>query len=365
MIFSHHAQIACRLLKYEALAKIRSLFNDLPTLFFMKVLYVITGVGLAVILATIAHILTEPDGAESALRVTAFANAGHAAPIIGMERGIFANEIPDVDVELKIFDSGPQAIESLFSGSSDMAYVGPGPAVNGFLRSDGDVIILSGAASNGASFVVQENSGIDSIAKLDGMRVAAPQIANTQDVSLRHHLHESGLVEAERGGTVYVINVPNPDIYVLFAKGDVDAAWVPEPWATLLVQDLGGVRVFEESTLWENDEFASVLLVARREYVVENPQVVQGWIRGNDESVSWINANPEKSVDILHEFITREFGSSFRHEIIAESLSRTDITSDIIPDSVEEFARMAHSLGYLGRGAYNLDGIYYGMEVSG
>ena len=66
MIFSHHAQIACRLLKYEALAKIRSLFNDLPTLFFMKVLYVITGVGLAVILATIAHILTEPDGAVSA-----------------------------------------------------------------------------------------------------------------------------------------------------------------------------------------------------------------------------------------------------------------------------------------------------------
>ena len=105
MIFSHHAQIACRLLKYEALAKIRSLFNDLPTLFFMKVLYVITGVGLAVILAAIAHILTEPDDAESALRVTAFANAGHAAPIIGMERGIFVNEIPDVDVELKIFDS--------------------------------------------------------------------------------------------------------------------------------------------------------------------------------------------------------------------------------------------------------------------
>ena len=188
MIFSHHAQIACRLLKYEALAKIRSLFNDLPTLFFMKVLYVITGVGLAVILAAIAHILTEPDDAESALRVTAFANAGHAAPIIGMERGIFVNEIPDVDVELKIFDSGPQAIESLFSGSSDMAYVGPGPAVNGFLRSDGDVIILRGAASNGASFVVQENSGIDSIAKLDGMRVAAPLRIITSPSDLRNPL---------------------------------------------------------------------------------------------------------------------------------------------------------------------------------
>ena len=139
MIFSHHAQIACRLLKYEALAKIRSLFNDLPTLFFMKVLYVITGVGLAVILAAIAHILTEPDDAESALRVTAFANAGHAAPIIGMERGIFVNEIPDVDVELKIFDSGPQAIESLFSGSSDMAMWVQGLQSTDFSDLNGDV----------------------------------------------------------------------------------------------------------------------------------------------------------------------------------------------------------------------------------
>ncbi len=330
----------------------------------MKVLYVITGAGLVAILATIAYTQTESDDAESILRVTAFANAGHASPIIGMERGIFAKEIPDTDIELKIFDSGPQAIESLFSKSSDMAYVGPGPAVNGFLRSGGDVIILGGAASGGASFVVQQDSGIDSIAKLDKMRVAAPQIANTQDVSLRHHLHENGLVEAERGGTVYVINVPNPDIYVLFAKNDVDAAWVPEPWATLLVQDLDGVRVFEESELWENGEFASVLLVARTEYVIDNPQVVQGWLRGNAESVSWINANPEKSAQILHEFIKREFGSSFRHEIIAESLSRTEITSHVIPDSIEEFARMAHSLGYLGRGEYNLDGIYYGTGAS-
>ena len=329
----------------------------------MKVVYAITGISLAVVLFATVVYVQESENVKPALRVTAFANAGHAAPIIGMERGIFAKEIPDIDIELRIYDSGPQAIESLFSKSSDMAYVGPGPAVNGFLRSDGEVVILGGAASGGASFVVQSDSGIDSIAKLDKMRVAAPQIANTQDVSLRYHLHENGLSEAERGGTVYVINVPNPDIYTLFSKGDVDAAWVPEPWATLLVEDLNGVRIFEESQLWDNNEFASVLLVARTKYVMENPHIVQGWLNGHKESVSWINENPKESSRILYEFIKREFGSSFREEIISESLSRIKITSDIIPESVEEFASRAHSLGYLGRGQYNLDGIYYSTEV--
>jgi len=42
------------------------------------------------------------------------------------------------------------------------------------------------------------------------------------------------------------LNISNPDIYTLFAKGDIDGAWVPEPWATMLVQDLDGVRLFNE-----------------------------------------------------------------------------------------------------------------------
>ena len=91
----------------------------------MKVLYVITVAGAVAILAAIAYTQTESDDTESILRVTAFANAGHASPIVGMERGIFAKEIPDTDIELKIFDSGPQAIESLFSESSVMRIRGP------------------------------------------------------------------------------------------------------------------------------------------------------------------------------------------------------------------------------------------------
>jgi NitT/TauT family transport system substrate-binding protein len=143
---------------------------------------------------------------ENKIRVAYFPNINHAVPIIGMQKGIFENQIGNnTTIEPILFDAGPQVIESLFAGSIDIAYIGPGPAINGFLKSeDHNVKILSGAASGGVSFVVHPNSKINSVADFGGKRIAAPQIGNTQDISLRSYLFENGLKPAEKGGSVTV-----------------------------------------------------------------------------------------------------------------------------------------------------------------
>ena len=127
--------------------------------------------------------------------------------------------------------------------------------------------ILGSAANGGASFIIQKNSGLESIENYSGKRVAAPQISNTQDVSLRHYLYENGLKPAEKGGDVFVLNISNPDIYTLFAKGDIDGAWVPEPWATMLVEELNGVRLFDENEISVLDLFKNknnIIMVAAK-----------------------------------------------------------------------------------------------------
>ena len=103
-------------------------------------------------------------------------------PIVGLENGIFENGIGEqIQIETKLFDSGPQVIESIFARSIDVAYVGPGPTINGFLKSHGkDIRILAGAASGGASFIIQPDSGLESIENFDGKRIASPQISNSQ-----------------------------------------------------------------------------------------------------------------------------------------------------------------------------------------
>ncbi len=297
---------------------------------------------------------------ENKIRVAFFPNIGHAVPIVGYETGIFSDGLGNKTlIETKIFDSGPQVIESIFARSIDLAYVGPGPAINGFIKSDHKIKILSGSASGGASFVVHPNSKINSIEDFPGKKIAVPQIGNTQDVSLRNYLLENGLAPAHKGGSVIIFNIANPDIYTLFVKGEIDAAWVPEPWATIFVQQLDGKRLFYEEDIWPNKQFASVLLIGRTDYIEKHPEIIQKWIESHDKTVNWINTNPNKSELIFNEFMKKTLGESLPEAIVRESLSNLEITSDPIPESIAIFAQQADSLGYLGRDGYDLEGIFY------
>lgn len=322
----------------------------------------IVGVALIFVVEILVH--SDETTHENKIRVAYFPNINHAVPIIGMEKGIFQDQIGNNTViEPMLFDAGPQVIESIFAGSIDIAYVGPGPAINGFLKSENhNVKILSGAASGGASLIVHPNSKINSVADFGGKRIAAPQIGNTQDISLRNYLSENGLKPAEKGGSVIVLNIPNPDIYTLFAKGDIDAAWVPEPTATILVQQLNGTRLFNEEELWPDNKFASVLLIAREEYVNQNPDVINKWLEAHKQTVDWINSNPEQTRIIFIQFMKKETGKSLSDKLVDESLSNLEITSDPIVSSIHTFAKRADSLGYLGRHGYSLDGIFFDIN---
>ncbi|MFQ6025489.1 MAG: ABC transporter substrate-binding protein, partial [Nitrosopumilaceae archaeon] len=275
----------------------------------------IAAVGLSIVFIVLNSSAQIFDG-EKKIRVAFFPNIGHSAAIVGLEKGFYAEKLGN-EIETKIFDSGPQVIESLFADSIDIAYVGPGPAINGFLKSKGDDLkIIAGAASGGASFVIHPDSGFEDVKDFAGKKIAAPQISNTQDVSLRHYLAEYGYKSADKGGSVYVVNVGNPDIYTLFAKGDIDAAWVSEPWATMLVQQLDGKRMFYEEELWSDGKFSSVLLVVRSEFLLQRPDLVNRWLETHIETIEWINANPDATEIIFNEFLKRLTGKTLPAELV-------------------------------------------------
>ena len=324
----------------------------------------ITGIILLSVLGIFISFNSESD--QNKIRIAYFPNIGHAIPIIGMEKGFFETDLGEqVNIETRVFDSGPQAIESLFANSIDLAYVGPGPAINGFLNSENhNVKILAGAASGGASFIVHPESEINSASDFAGKKIAAPQIGNTQDVSLRYYLSEHGLKTADKGGSVIVYNIPNPDVYTLFVKGDIDGAWVAEPWATILETELDGKRLFYEEELWPNQEFASVLLIANVDFVEQNPTVVANLLDSHHKTVTWINQNPVETRDVFNNFLNFHLGQPLSDDVVDIALSNLVITADPIPDSVYSFAEKANALGYLGRNGYDLSGIFYYFDTN-
>ena len=331
------------------------------------VVTIVSAVAVAVAVAMIAFGTSASNSSpENTVRVAFFPNLGHSIAIVGTEKGIFAEKLGNQTViETRLFDSGPQVIESIFANEIDLAYVGPGPAINGFLKSDGKALkILAGAASGGVSLVIHPNSKIESVDDFSGKRIAAPQIGNTQDISLRNYLYQNNLKPAEKGGSVYVINVVNPDIFTLFSKGELDAAWVPEPWATRLVQQLGGIRLFQEKDLWPDQKFSSAELIVRSEFLEKHPDIVQKWVEAHVQTSDWINEHPAETKLIFNDFLKKKTGKTFPSEILNDAFSNLQITSDPIESSIHTFAERANSLGYLGREGYTLEGIFYAEPLN-
>jgi NitT/TauT family transport system substrate-binding protein len=297
------------------------------------------------------------------LRIGYFPNINHAQAVIGLGNGDFQKALGNnVKVETFQFNAGPSAIESLLANRIDASYIGPNPAINGYVVSDGkDVRVIAGATSGGASFVVRNDSGINTVKDLGGKKFASPQLGNTQDVALRKYLVDNGFKTTENGGNVTVTPVANADILTLFLKKELDGAWVPEPWATRLVKEANGRILVDERDLWPPEgKFVTAHIIVRPDYLKENPDVIKKLITAHVNETQWINSNKEQAIKEFNVQLKKLTGKELPEDVLAESLTRLEFTDDPIKSSLLKSANDAYDLGFLAKGKArpNLDGIY-------
>ena len=300
------------------------------------------------------------QGNVTTVRVGAFPNITHAQAMVGKANGWFDKAMgPTVKVQWTSFNAGPSAMEALFAGAIDMTYVGPNPAINGYVRSNGEALrVVAGAASGGASLIVRNDSGIQGPQDFHGKRVASPQFGNTQDVALRNWLKKNGLKTNDRGGDVQIVPMANPDQLTLFLKKDLDAAWAPEPWATRLVHEGNGRLLVDERSLWPNGQFVIGLLVVNQKFLKAHPELVKNWIRAHVELTDWVNAHPAEAKKLLNEQIQRETNKALPADVLNEAFSRLQPTYDPLHAALNTAAQQAFEDGFLGRQMPDLSGLY-------
>jgi len=300
------------------------------------------------------------QGNANTIRVGAFPNITHAQAMVGKANGWFDKAMgPQVKVQWTSFNAGPSAIEALFAGTIDMTYVGPNPAINGYVRSNGEALrVVSGAASGGASLVVRNDSGINKPEDFHGKRVASPQFGNTQDVALRNWLKKNGMKTNDKGGDVQIVPMANPDQLTLFLKKDLDAAWAPEPWATRLIHEGNGRLFVDERSLWPNGQFVIGLLVVNTKFLKAHPDLVKNWIRANFELTDWINAHQSEAKKLLNQQIQTETSKALPAAVLDEAFSRMQVTYDPLHSALTTAAQQAFEDGFLGRTMPDLSNLY-------
>lgn len=292
-----------------------------------------------------------PTTAPSAekIRVGYFPNITHSQALIGLSRGDFQRALGDnVTIEATPFNAGPSVIEALFAGQIDLSYIGPNPAINGYVQSKGEALrIIAGATSAGAALVVRPEANIQSAADLANKKLATPQLGNTQDVALRNYLIANGLNSTENGGNVEVIPTQNPQILDLFKQGQIDGAWVPEPWASRLVVEGGGVVFVDERDLWPNGDFVTAHIIVSTDFLKNHPDLVKAWLTAHVEITQWELDNPTEAQSLLNAEIEKLTGKKLPDEVLASAWSRMRPTWDPISSSLLESANAAFAAGFL------------------
>ncbi|MBO0910604.1 MAG: ABC transporter substrate-binding protein [Acidobacteria bacterium] len=308
-----------------------------------------------------AAALSAASGAQTTvIRVGAFPNITHPQAMVGKANGWFEKALSsNARVEWKSFNAGPSAIEALLAGAIDMTYVGPNPAINGYVRSNGQALrVIAGATSGGAALVVRGDSGINRPEDFHGKRVASPQQGNTQDVALRAWLKSNGLKTRDKGGDVEVMPIANPDQLTLFLKKQIDAAWAPEPWASRLVHEANGRIFLDERTLWPNGQFLTTELVVSTRFLKSHPELVKTWLQAHIELTAWINSHVPQAKQILNQQIQKETGKALSPAVLEDAFQRLEVTYDPLRAPLLRAARLAFDAGFLGREMPDLSGLY-------
>ncbi|MCQ4043196.1 aliphatic sulfonate ABC transporter substrate-binding protein [Streptantibioticus rubrisoli] len=286
-----------------------------------------------------------------------FANITHATPLVGLQQGLFQKALGGTRIKTQVFNAGPSEIEALNAGAIDIGWLGPSPAINGYVKSHGqDLKIIAGSASGGVSLVVNPNK-IKSLDDLKGKRIASPQLGNTQDVALLNYLASKGFKEDPQTGKgdVTVERIDNKTTPIAFQQGQIDGAWVPEPTASQLVAK-GARTLLDEKTLWKNGQFVITNVVVSQKFLKEHPDVVEAVLRGSVDTNAWIKANPAQAAQAANAQLQKLSGKPLPAGVLNTAFKNVEVTDDPLADTLREEADHAVQAGLLT--SPDLHGIY-------
>jgi NitT/TauT family transport system substrate-binding protein len=315
----------------------------------------IPGVIIAVIalLAATACSRAEPSGPDTAapvaggkapeVRLGYFPNVTHAPAIIGVEQGLFTSELGSTTLTTQTFNAGGDAVNALLGGSLDATYIGSGPAINAFAKSDGQVRIIAGATEGGAQLVVKPE--ITDPQQLKGRTIATPQLGNTQDIALKVWLKKNGLTAGDGPDDVKIANLDNPRTLDAFRQGSVDGGWLPEPWSSRLVLDAGAKVLVDESTLWPNGRFPTTVLLVRSEFLQKYPETVRALLRAHLKAIDLEQRDPAQAKTIVNQGLQKLTGNALTGPVIDRAFENITLDPDPLASTFPQLAKDSVTAG--------------------
>ena len=242
-----------------------------------------------------------------------------------------------LNVKTVQFKNGGDMLTAMASGDVDIGYIGLTPALSG-IQNGVPIKVISGAQLEGSAILVSDNSTINSVADLKGKTVATLGEASIQHFLLSYALNASGLSisDVEESG------MKSADMVTALRDNKVDAIFVPEPFATTVVEN-GYGRILEDSGDIIS-EHPCCVIVASDDFIKNHPNETKKIVEINTNATEFIQNNATGAAALLPDDIVSNLSIE---EISLEGLNFVSGLSDAYKQNVMDFMQKEVDLGVL------------------
>ena len=234
-----------------------------------------------------------------------------------------------------------------------VAYICLVPTINVYANGDVPLKIVAGTHNYGYGLVVNPDK-VKTVYDLENpdTRIGCVREGGAVDVLLHRTMDEYGLDETKVIANIQRMNPPK--IVLAIGLGQLDAAFLPEQWATM-TEDYGFEMLLTSQEIWP--DMPGSMLVVKQELIDNHPEVVQKLVDISQRATDWINEHPEEAAEIVARQMQAAGSQTTAAGVVAEmqitpeamlrSMGRLEYTTEINPEIVQDVIDYIASLGYI------------------
>ena len=221
--------------------------------------------------------------------------------------------------------TGMALASALARGDIQVAYICLIPAINVYANAKVPIKIVAGTHKYGYGLVVNPDK-IKSIKDLEGsdIRIGCVREGGAVDVLLHKTVDKYNLDEKKILNNIQRMNPPKQVLAI--KAGQLDAAFLPEQWATM-AEESGFKMLLMSQEVWP--EMQGSVLVVKDKLIRDHPDLVRKLVKVSQKATGWINQHPQEAAEIVARQLQEAGGNLFPVEI-ADMATKTEITPEFL-----------------------------------
>jgi len=326
----------------------------------VKRLFACLAVGLLILVSTIG--CAKQEEAPIGMAVEFMDHA--ACAYISQDKGWFEEE----GLKLTTYESyvtGMALASALGRGDISVAYICLVPAINAYANAGVPIKIIAGTHKYGYGLVVNPDK-VQTVQDLENpeMRIGCVREGGTVDVFLHKSIDTYQLDAGKVLGNIQRMNPPKQALAI--KMGQLDAAFLPEQWATM-AEEFGFNMLFTSQDIWP--ELQGSVLLVKEDLLNNRPEIASKLVMVSQKATDWCNQYPEEAADVMSRQLQAVGDKIFpteaaavaaqmeiSPEVLLKSMNRLEYTTDIDPEMVQEMIDYIASLGYI-KSSFNAEDI--------